>query len=409
MIGGAKIYYHRMKKGLTQNELSNGICSISYLSKIENDSIQSNPETLKLLCKRLDINFEDNQNLNSELKKQLLDVYTLIKQREIIQIKNKMEEIKLKVKDVEDPTINSLYKLINARYYLLVKDYKKAKHYLEKVENLTKFFSDELKYFFNSFSGLYCYLSGDYKSSLRFYQEAKQISQAMHRYEPEFIYQLSILYSKLGRNTKSIITAYEALAAFDKNANYERSVDCHILLGIGYNRIGDDQSAELYLSKALKASRYLPNNDYIQSIAYHNLGLVNSNRGKSIEAIINYKKSIENNLHIQTTYMLAKEYYIIENHTQSYNWLNKGLSYVENIEDSYSFKLWILKYEIDKNESSKEYQELLTKAVSYFEEKEDYLNLRECYEKLGHYYSEKFMYKNSSIYYLKANNLKLFS
>ncbi|MCU4934950.1 helix-turn-helix domain-containing protein, partial [Bacillus cereus] len=52
---GKLLFYLRMKKNLTQQELSAGICSIPYLSKVENSKITPSNEILTFLLKRVNI------------------------------------------------------------------------------------------------------------------------------------------------------------------------------------------------------------------------------------------------------------------------------------------------------------------------------------------------------------------
>ncbi|QGS68197.1 helix-turn-helix domain-containing protein [Oceanobacillus sp. 143] len=52
---GYRIKYFRSKLNMTQAELSKGIISVSYLSKIENGNADPPEEILELLKNRLDI------------------------------------------------------------------------------------------------------------------------------------------------------------------------------------------------------------------------------------------------------------------------------------------------------------------------------------------------------------------
>jgi HTH-type transcriptional regulator, quorum sensing regulator NprR len=407
VVIGEKIYYYRVKKGLTQNDLSKGICSISYLSKIENNSIQSNPEVIQLLCERLEINYEDNNTIINELKSNLFELYNAIKERNLESASELFESVTKRINLVDDPSIISLHNLMSARYWMFQREFTKALSFLDKLTAIRKNFSDDLNYYYHSFYGLYHYLNGDLKISLKYFLTAQEISEIIQKEEPEFIYQLAILYSRLGNNSMSIIKSYKAMAIFNKNANYERSVDCLILLGISYNRVKDEKSGESYLLKALKASKYLSNQKYIQSIIYHNLGFVYSSKKEHVKAIEYYKKSTEynKNLHSETCYLLANEYYKLGDSKGAHYWINQGLDLIGNKEVDHKYKLEILKLQLEEKEESLDYEEQLQLAVVYFDKKKDLINLKKCYEKLGQYYSKKFLYKDSSFYYSKAIHL----
>ncbi|WP_188208289.1 helix-turn-helix domain-containing protein [Alkalibacillus aidingensis] len=58
---GKAIKFHRLKRGLTQKEVSEGIISVSYLSKIENDSIEPPHEVVQSIYERLQITTEQTK------------------------------------------------------------------------------------------------------------------------------------------------------------------------------------------------------------------------------------------------------------------------------------------------------------------------------------------------------------
>lgn len=61
---GSAIRYKRVEKGLTLEEASEGICSISYLSKLENNQIMPSPKFMFLLNERFSI----QESLESDLR-----------------------------------------------------------------------------------------------------------------------------------------------------------------------------------------------------------------------------------------------------------------------------------------------------------------------------------------------------
>ncbi|NQD67585.1 helix-turn-helix transcriptional regulator, partial [Bacillus haikouensis] len=57
---GSKIRFHRQKRNLTQEELSKGIISVSYLSKLENNQVTPSDDIIQLICKRLGVSSLQN-------------------------------------------------------------------------------------------------------------------------------------------------------------------------------------------------------------------------------------------------------------------------------------------------------------------------------------------------------------
>ncbi|MDQ7237343.1 helix-turn-helix transcriptional regulator, partial [Bacillus pacificus] len=63
---GERIRHVRMHKGLTQGELVSGICSITYLSRIESGKIKPSSSFIKKVSKKLDVDSDYLINGNYE-------------------------------------------------------------------------------------------------------------------------------------------------------------------------------------------------------------------------------------------------------------------------------------------------------------------------------------------------------
>ena len=62
LFAGICIRMERQKKGWSQAGLCNGICAVSYLSKIEQGKADAAPEVIQLLFARLGISMYDDNN-----------------------------------------------------------------------------------------------------------------------------------------------------------------------------------------------------------------------------------------------------------------------------------------------------------------------------------------------------------
>ena len=88
---GQIIRFHRMKKGISQAELTQGICVPSYLSKIENSEIEASLEIEEQLLKRLGImtlSERENTEISNLLDKVIECLYSLEnkKAQEVFQV-----------------------------------------------------------------------------------------------------------------------------------------------------------------------------------------------------------------------------------------------------------------------------------------------------------------------------------
>ncbi|MEB5454287.1 helix-turn-helix domain-containing protein [Virgibacillus pantothenticus] len=73
---GLLIKLHRLKCKMTQEELSEGIVFLSYLSKIENQKTNASPEILQLLCNRLGI--EISEDTDREVEEECKEWYDML-------------------------------------------------------------------------------------------------------------------------------------------------------------------------------------------------------------------------------------------------------------------------------------------------------------------------------------------
>ena len=131
----------RTEKNLTISELSKDICSISYLSKLENGIIQTSDVTITLLFDRLGVDYKtfESQNKKIDLHK-IVQAYSQGDKKTIDKAKNDASEMPL---NIVVPIIIALYNL----HYGLFEDVKKEIIDLEPVkETLGQF--DSLVFLF---------------------------------------------------------------------------------------------------------------------------------------------------------------------------------------------------------------------------------------------------------------------
>ncbi|MFC4182655.1 helix-turn-helix domain-containing protein [Saccharococcus thermophilus] len=69
---GDRLKLTRLKKEMTQEEVAEGIISVSYLSKIENNQVTPSEEVLHLLYQRLGIDNLFNERMNELMKQMML-------------------------------------------------------------------------------------------------------------------------------------------------------------------------------------------------------------------------------------------------------------------------------------------------------------------------------------------------
>ncbi len=411
MIDGKKIYFYRIKKGLTQKAACEGICSVSYLSKIENNSITASPEILQLLCERLDIETSHiSEEFINNLKKEIYEWYQDIKYRNEEDVHRKFEELQTQMAHVDDLGLVNLFQIFSVRYFIYKNDLEKAKELLDKLTEVKKTYTTEMEFYIFQFTAHYEYLMDNHKSALYFYKKAYFLSSKLSIQDPDLIYQLANITGRLGYFSQSHFYAKTALEAFNAEANYAKSIDCHIILGVTYSRLKDFESAKSHYLVALNAATFNPALKIMLPNILHNMGHSYFQAEQYDEALSVLKESLRKKKGINTAItigLIAHNYYMKDDVKEAKQWIRKGIKITgeENITAGY-IRLKILEFKLLKLEQTEEYRKFIEeKAIPFLEKKQDRLLLIEMYEELAIYYSNKFSYKNANHYYEKLNQL----
>ncbi|MDN4074190.1 helix-turn-helix domain-containing protein [Fictibacillus terranigra] len=411
MIDGKKIYFYRIKKGLTQKAACEGICSVSYLSKIENNSITASPEILQLLCERLDIQTSIvSEEVVNHLKKEIYDWYQDIKYRNADDAHRKFEELQTEVNQLNDLGLVNLFQIFSARYFMYIEDLDKAKEQLEKLTEMKKMYTTEMEFYIFQFRALYEYLTDNYKTALHFYKKAYLLASKLNILEPDLIYQIASISSRLGYFSQALYYAKTALEAFNAEANYSKGLDCHITLGIAYSRLKDFEAAKSHYLVALNAATFNPTLKAMLPNILHNMGHSYYQAEQYDEAISVLKESLRKKRGINTALticLIAYSYYMKRQLREAKQWIRKGLKVTgEEINTPSFIRLKTMDYKLHDLEQTEEYQQFIEeKAIPYLEKIQDRLHLIEMYEELAIYYSNKFSYKHANHYYAKLNQL----
>lgn len=125
---GDRLKLTRLKKEMTQEEVAEGIISVSYLLKIENNQVTPSEEVLHLLYQRLEIDNLFNERMN-ELMKQMMLWYKAITDKNEWKEVEMYENIKKMIEYFNDAEANTYFLLMEMRYYLFMKNISAAEAY----------------------------------------------------------------------------------------------------------------------------------------------------------------------------------------------------------------------------------------------------------------------------------------
>ncbi|MFC0272502.1 tetratricopeptide repeat protein [Metabacillus herbersteinensis] len=413
---GSRIRFYRIQQNMTQEALSKSIISTSYLSKIENNQTTASIEVLDCLCERLKIQLIEEEEIT--LMKSLFDWYDNIAYRNLDAAKKQYKELQVSVKKSSDTSAFIYFVLFEFRYFLLIQEYVEAEELLGKIHLFRDIFEDKMTYYYEKFVGVFHYVNGKYNVALGHMKNAERFLTRHLSFEKweeaDLYYSISLCCSQLRKHSLGI--QYANLALHINQSNYElnRCAECHMLLGINYQREEEYQRSSENYDLAMKVSELL-NDLVLEGKIYHNYGYLYSAMEKYEEAINYFIKGISikgtnNNQPKSLSSILGiiNAYYKLARMEECKTWLEEGQKVLnEQFNEEYSIHFRIYHFLVNK-EFKNQYEEFLTEiAIPYFLTREKHNYIIEYAEGLAKYFEEIHKYKSASYYYqIVMNALK---
>ncbi len=237
ILTGYLIKKERINKKMKQIWLAKGICSVSYLSKIENGQTSASQEILCLLAERLEIVTDsfDPHTEDSFIKS------LSISYKEYLTKKNN-DGVQLFVNARDKKYVfncrrnHNTYNLLLIRFLLINnEDRSTIRKELEFSELLLSEYSNKEKYLYYINVCLYRYFESNYQSAFEYILKIEDTlnNLILEPWEKaDFNYIASLCYGKRSLFNQAIDLACQSLKYFTDNIYLERALDCHIILGI---------------------------------------------------------------------------------------------------------------------------------------------------------------------------------
>ena len=410
---GSIIKKERIKQQITQKELANGICSTSYLSKIESGKQIPQEEVKQAILYRLQINLEHYIDIDEEqfLKENYPLIENAIIKNDQIQIKellNYFKSMNLEFSNIENFYTFNLRLL---RLYLMVDEpMANAVSLLNAFKTMEESLNNRQKFFYYENYSLYCINTKQYQSALSYLEKAglliSKIQLSLGE-KADYYYLLSTVYHKLHRTLNAIEYAEQALKLFKELGYSQQMVNCYIRLGLSHIQNGHyhyaldifDNCYNLCAENNLK-KKY--------GVIYQNLGYIYALEGDSRGAISYYRKSLavkKNPLRILITiHSMVKEYSKLNCVTNVETWCHKGLNLIKDHEIEKEAEEYIYHFHIYKmlHHLSNFDETFFAKAIDFFNNIHDYKNVHKYAILAGSLLSEREEYKKATDYYQKA-------
>lgn len=413
---GHLIRVERIRQEMKQLVLAKGICTPSYLSKIERNLIFPSDDIVSLLFNRLGIDplkLQKN-DLQTELdfEKMLNETYKeVLTTRNVSFTKQKLDYLLQQSPLFENQSLYYTYLLIILRFRIISSfDFEELKKEIDSLEELSKDFNSRQIYLFTVNKAIYNYSTENRNKSIEYFENVLLLIDdiLLENWEKaEMNFMIGVVFTADGRIFTSIEYIRNALEYFRENFLMKRVLECYILIGITKKK--NEQFQEAYESY-LKAMQICDefNLHHEKGIVYHNLGTLSSIIGNSDDAITNYKRSIEFKTNDEepliSIFCLVIEYSKLDNKKLVNEWCNEGMVLISHLEDNYSISYYH-HFNIFKSIYSEKglSEKIAEEAIEYFKEIQDYQYVHKYCIALAEWYYRNRKYKLSSIYFQEAN------
>lgn len=403
---GALIKYYRTQKRITQKELAKGICSISHLSKIENNSKEANKETIILLLKKLQIDFEEINEKEELIQKLLVDVHqkmNFYQKEEALAVFNKLSELE----NIVPYSVNIyFYELTKLRFLLFSGLLEKAEREIKILRKQKINFSQHEDYLFQYYNGILLIMKGEYIRAdevLNKLLDGKNSDIATG----EFHYHRALVKSALQETGYAIHYGKQALQIFMHNHNFVRLLHTLMLLGINYTQSGIYEEAEECFRHLLRNGELL-NDPQLLSQIYHNIGFLKKKMDNPEEALYFFQKSLSsqpvdsiNNL--VTMYCIGEIHYILKEEDEAELYFSKVLEMAKRIK-SQKYQLLATYYLLSFTSIDEALRFLKEKVVPFLEDGNEHQDdLKNFYKLLSNHYLALGAYEEALSFYKKMS------
>jgi HTH-type transcriptional regulator, quorum sensing regulator NprR len=391
---GRIIYYHRKDQGKTQEEVCKGICSITHLSKIENNSKEANLDTLNLLCEQLGISIEIEEKKLQDLKKEINLFYDSIERLH----STKAESIYKSLKDyrsyINCTNLVYLYELYEIRYYLFLNKLDNVEEMLTKISKHRRKFSQYESYLLEFLHAIYYFKRKEFISSLEILNNISELVEQFNNQVREYYYFKALVHSKLNHSTLAIHFGHKALTIFQETSNIYRILHVKTIMAIHLIHTCEYKKAEILLLELLDDA------DLMQNVVdtarvLHNLGFLYESDNKLVKALDYYSKSLQlkqkhtpayyltianiaqvyvNMQEFQKAEELLKEELVLLKEQEDPTYVNLNVLYLKTLKDEKE----LIDYLINHGLPIMQKHDQLTKAVEYAEKIASYYLQSDC-------------------------------
>ncbi|MBH0161807.1 helix-turn-helix transcriptional regulator [Fictibacillus sp. 7GRE50] len=407
---GEKIRYFRKVKNLSQQELAVGICSVPYLSKIENGVTEPSEEIQQHLAERLAIRLHTKNE--KSIMQNYVDLFYSLYMRDYSTAKQKYDNlIDLPSQSVEEDILNKIFK---SMYIMMTtQEIDGVPEMLDEVGYIDDVIKGEKAFYYLLARSQLSFFMEEFEDSHSYALKAEKLLEE-HRFQEwergYLLYMIGLTANQLFKSITALEYTQSALTIFEKTYFFKRCADCRIILAIVQTRIKnfDESIKQLLLAETIANSF---GDEVIKGIVYHNLGSIANHKGETEKAIELFSRSLQAKesepfiAKVMTIYALIKSY-------EKTNQPEKGLqllnTWMDHVKDNPIFRGYELHFLYHKelfthgelNDSTVQF--MIKEMIPYFRKRNEWIFLAEYYPILGKYFEDHQKYKQASMYYSSA-------
>lgn len=392
MYEGKIIKHYRKKANITQEQLGDGICSVTHISKIERGITEYSPEITMLLANRLGIDMQQELSRLANLKDKLSYWHELM----ISQNLQAAEALYVELKENELLRLSehaNYYKLLVANYHLIQGNPAISKQYLNGIQLSLDALSGYELNLFKHVLALYHLAVDQHTKSIDIFNS---IDFKLYP-NPSIYYDLAVAYQHVHSPVLAYHYAEKALNHFKKTNQFLRIIDTEnlMLIQVESDRYRNfEDTIEQY--ENLLTLCDLCNSSDKKAKILHNFAYEHFRRNNYETAGNLYKQSMALKDKGSPLYLLSLEGYtrsaLMGNYLPQsalYELIEEGLFIAENCQEPLYMHIFTLhKYAVADPEDA--YHEYLHTHVLPFLKRHGYTLTAQTYDRdLFNYYSKK--------------------
>ena len=419
---GEKIRHLRIHKQLSQTELVDGICSVAYLSKVENGKAKPSKAFLQQVAERLNVSFDMIDNPSSDNFQQKLETSLVSIEAEKRSLTPEDESLfKMALIEFVPPLLLIRVITVLLKEYLAKDHIKEAEYVFQKFINLidtsTNFTpEDQLEkniYFrFHKVLGMFFYIKNNFnKAEYHFLMAERYIDNPHDLKSGEIYYKISLVKQRLIEDkTLALYYSEKAYEIFKQENDLNNLVKTLITMGVQYHFAAQYESSLRVLNEAAHylETATIDNENSLFSMTHYNIGRVYQKTAEYEKALQYYNGCLEFLLEERGKVYILKAILEIKLHLKQWEEVKRLLDealYLTQKYEMISIEVdlqWIKAKVFKQRGDELNYEKYIKQAIEMAEGNDYYLFVKRMGKELGDYYNENRFYKKAAKYYALA-------